>query len=537
MKVAAAPYAPREQLHPQLVATSPSNFWFRAITPNLATLAAITALFCTLFLFHGYRELFRDSDTGRHIQVGEEILSTGRVPFTDADSFSKPGAPFFDWEWLADVAMAGVNRVAGLSGIALFYALAFAACMWLWVRLTWQAGGTVLLAAPLLVPMLTGIDIHLLARPHILSWFLLLVAVIFFSELKSPLGWKQALQIFFLSLVWTNLHASFFLLIVVGGIYTASAYLERLIWRESSALPPRVAAQATLIAAAATLLNPYGWRLYQHLVAFLQDRTLFDTISEYRSLDFHLPGSGFVIAALAFTAAGATLAVTQRKLAPAFLCFLFFTQAVRSVRMIPLLALVCLPLAAGALTQALRSAADLQPRVRRLRDHLLTFGDQVRQLDRTTGGWLIALCAVFVAAFFLRLPSVAAATGFPKDVFPVAAAQAVAQLPAAARIFSSDSYGSYLIYRFAGKRKVFFDGRGDFYGPDFFEQYSHIQNLDPGWPRIWSRWHFSHALLPNNSPLIAALQKRQWHPLYRDSYQTLLAAPNRSSTHTQVIER
>jgi len=40
---------------------------------------------------------------------------------------------------------------------------------------------------------------------------------------------------------------------------------------------------------------------------------------------------------------------------------------------------------------------------------------------------------------------------------------AVEQLPPDARILAPDKFGGYLIYRFAKKRKVFFDGRSDFY--------------------------------------------------------------------------
>ena len=47
----------------------------------------------------------------------------------------------------------------------------------------------------------------------------------------------------------------------------------------------------------------------------------------------------------------------------------------------------------------------------------------------------------------------------------------VASLPVSARILAPDTFGGYLIYRFNGERKVFFDGRSDFYGTDFIERY------------------------------------------------------------------
>src|SRR5260370_8907128 len=60
-----------------------------------------------------------DSDTGWHIRAGEWILKTGRVPATDLFSFTKADQPWFAWEWLSDVLMAGIHRDFGLAGIVL----------------------------------------------------------------------------------------------------------------------------------------------------------------------------------------------------------------------------------------------------------------------------------------------------------------------------------------------------------------------------------------------------------------------------------
>ena len=54
--------------------------------------------------------------------------------------------------------------------------------------------------------------------------------------------------------------------------------------------------------------------------------------------------------------------------------------------------------------------------------------------------------------------------GFPRDQFPVEAAR---HLPPQARLLAPDKFGGYLIYASNGQRKVFFDGRSDFYGVEF----------------------------------------------------------------------
>src|SRR5207302_11079560 len=83
-------------------------------------------------------------------------------------------------------------------------------------------------------------------------------------------------------------------------------------------------------------------------------------------------------------------------------------------------------------------------------------------------------------------------------------------------------YGGYLIYRFNGQRKVYFDGRSDFYGAAFMKQYLVLITAQPGWQEIVKSYRFTHALLPNDSALKAALEQAGWTTLHKDNVATLL---------------
>jgi hypothetical protein len=113
-------------------------------------------------------------------------------------------------------------------------------------------------------------------------------------------------------------------------------------------------------------------------------------------------------------------------------------------------------------------------------------------------------------------------SGFPPDQFPVAASEKIAGLPADARLLAPDKFGGYLIYRFAGERKVFFDGRSDFYGAGFMKDYIRLVQVRPGWREIAARHRFTHALLPVDYSLVDALQAAGWRETYRDSTAVLL---------------
>ena len=85
--------------------------------------------------------------------------------------------------------------------------------------------------------------------------------------------------------------------------------------------------------------------------------------------------------------------------------------------------------------------------------------------------------------------------------------------------------GGYLIYRSAGARKVFFDGRSDFYGADFLQRYGRVVQVRPGWQQYFNSFRFSHALLPPDAPLRAALEQAGWRVVYTDKVAVLLIAP------------
>ena len=71
------------------------------------------------FLFgrmNGVKTLLGDCDTGWHIRTGEWILANHQAPMRDMFSFSKPGDPWFAWEWLSDIDLRPAERLGRPAG-------------------------------------------------------------------------------------------------------------------------------------------------------------------------------------------------------------------------------------------------------------------------------------------------------------------------------------------------------------------------------------------------------------------------------------
>ncbi len=491
--------------------------WF---APDLALTGGAFVVVYLVMLFGGPSRLFRDSDAGWHIRAGEQMIATHTLPTVDTYSFTKAGQPWIAWEWGADVLAGAVHKAAGLAGVSYLYVTAICICAWMWFRFTWIVGGNFVLACLFSLPFFSTLSLHWLARPHIFGW-LFTLGTVWFCEVQSPRArWAAYLGYAAVSAIWANIHGSFFLGPIFFVVYAAGAWLGKAVWGLESRVPARQYLGFALAGLLGSLANPYGWELHRHVVQYLFDSELLDRISEYQSFDFRAAGAGQITVALAIGCTGAFAALWDRRMDRFLLSALLLLQGVKSVRILPLVALILLPLANASITRAL-AEVRLAPWLRKRIDAIFAYGGRLRVMDSQLNGY--ALLPLWAVLLFFILKS--ANPGFPPDQLPVAAASRVAALPLNAKLFSSDKFGGYLIYRFAGERKVYFDGRSDFYGAPFLKTYARLMEARPGWRAEFAKQGFTYALLSPDSSIVAALKLAGWQETYKDKTAVLLKGP------------
>jgi hypothetical protein len=492
--------------------------------PSFADLAFLMPLVFLFGRMEGARSLLGDGDTGWHVRTGEWILDHGRVPDRDLFSFTRPGQPWYAWEWLWDAAFGWLHRHAGMAAVVWVNALLIALATALLYRLAHRKSGHPLLALVVTLASAAASSIHWLARPHL---FTLLFLVIFATLLEQArAGHPRALAwLPVLAGLWTNLHAGFFTGILLVTAYGAGELLEALLSCQPAARRAAAArAWPYLLSAAAclavSLINPYGWRLHAHILAYLADPFALGHIQEFQSANFRPPLARYFELLLALGAAAAFWSICRRRWTDALLVVGAGHLALVAARNVPIYAILAAPVIARALAEWLRlvCAAELPAWPAKA----------VRWLQETAPPWnalecvprwrVTSLAAAVLLGTALYWPCAAPAfqSSYDPRRYPANALTALSSHEGGA-IFTHDEWGDYLIYRLYPRVHVFVDGRSDFYGAPFEERYVDVMNVRWGWEEHLRRYGVDTILLPPDAPLCGALKESgRWRVVYDD---------------------
>ncbi|MCL6506757.1 MAG: hypothetical protein K6T59_07010, partial [Bryobacteraceae bacterium] len=87
------------------------------MSPSLSDCYFVALLAWLFAAGAGWEGLLADGDTGWHVRTGDHIVETGSIPRRDLFSYTRPGEPWFAWEWLSDLILAWFHRQWGLPGV------------------------------------------------------------------------------------------------------------------------------------------------------------------------------------------------------------------------------------------------------------------------------------------------------------------------------------------------------------------------------------------------------------------------------------
>jgi hypothetical protein len=207
------------------------------------------------------RGRFDDPDMWWHMKMGQIIWTTHTIPTHDIFSYTTGHYASVPQEWLGEVTIYLAYLIGGYGGLMLWLCLFAAALFVAEYVLCWVYGGNLKVAfvGALMVWLFSTIGLSI--RPQMIGYLLLVVELflIHLGRTRSP-RWFLGLPVLFA--LWINCHGSFFLGIIVAGIFLVSSFFHfqagALIAPRWDAGARRMLLVALVLSAGALFLNPDG---------------------------------------------------------------------------------------------------------------------------------------------------------------------------------------------------------------------------------------------------------------------------------------
>lgn len=228
-----------------------------------------------------------DEDLWWHVSTGDWILSHHAVPVKDLFSTYTMGTPWIAYTWLFDVLASQIYNTWGLHGVltfTTFCTLSFVAAVVLLLSrygrmvralalggLVFAASGTIVTPRPwLFTCVFFVIELHLLLQ----------------ARSSGKVAWLFPLPLLFA--LWANLHIQFVYGLGIIGLFAAEHLIANIFKWPSSGPKLRAGWFWALLAAStvATLVNPYGWRLYLVVAQYAMQTVPLQIVKEMQAMHF-----------------------------------------------------------------------------------------------------------------------------------------------------------------------------------------------------------------------------------------------------------
>ncbi len=485
------------------------------IVPRVKRLGWTTLLVIVFFFL--LLQIPDDPDLGINLGVGRFIIATKTVPRSDLFSFSLPDHPYVYHSWLGQLIITLVydsqNTIQhSLIMLSIAWTLIATTAMYLLYRLCRRSFWSLCL----LFLSATLVFSSLGVRPQMFTFLFLVL------ESHILLGWRQRKSAFYLLpliplfLLWANLHLGF--VIGIGSMWFF-IFVEqgRSMFSNTPRPQLRVFFSPFLVAIAATLatlLNPFGLKLYEQAYRISQNPYNLTANLEWAPLVSrgitHWLFAG--IALLFFV-----LLARQKKVDWTLYCLslILFWFTLRNTRTVVPFLVFFLPLVSHML-------ASLSPAWR-------VNWKSVRSNPSIVVAF-VALLAALLLRTFTNTFIVSQSTSNPRILanrmsYPYGAVVFMKTTPLPTRLLNFYNWGGYLVWQIPQMR-VFETGimdtfqRGDRL---FLDDYFSLVNAKPEWENLMEYYQIDSVLLPPELPLVQILKKESdWHIEYKDSTSILM---------------
>jgi hypothetical protein len=460
-----------------------------------------------------------DGDLPRHLLVGKLIRETQEIHTTDIFSFRTVGHPSIPHEWLSQVILSIFNDALGLGGVVFFTALTITV---VWAIVYYEAlkrSGSLFTTLLLTSLGLAASLIHVLPRPHLFSYLFTILWIIILEQIskgKTQRWWLLPL----LMLVWINLHGMFVLGIVIWIIYFMGSLFEnpsRNLFNDPKAKSMLLGGILSIFT---TFLSPSGFKIWEAIASLGGNEYITSRIPEYQSPNFHMAETWPFILLLLLGIMSFARSSQKISWAHAFLITSFAGVALYSSRMIPLFALVTVPILAGSIAEWLK--ADFP------NSRLWKVETNINTINQSSNGWVWMLGVIFTVAFLFKsntaIDPLNKGNTFDPKFFPVEAVTWLDMHPQKGFMFNEFDWGGYILLNTWPIYPIFMDGHTHIYGETLTREYEQVITMNEGWEEIFEKYQIEWAIIRTKQDrLITSLQNDLgWQIVYQDAAATIL---------------
>jgi hypothetical protein len=448
-----------------------------------------------------------DSDLGRHITLGNHILSSGSIADVDILSHTRTGQARPPYEWGSQLLIALTNQHLGLDGVILLFAVVIALSFTLVYLNSIKYSRLPIISFLLTILGTASASIHWLPRPHVFTFLFL---VIWVNEMEKAKASKISPLIIFpiIMLTWANMHGGFIFGLLAWLAYVAGAIWEKVTVFESDNSTLYRFLKIGLYSIPASFITPDGWGNWKGVLGNNSAYILRNT-QETSSPDFFSPPMWPFLLLLVLTII--LLSLTQNKIhaGQGFLVAGMAALGLYMSRNIPLFSIVCVPI----LSQAVQGIVVHFPAWSRVEENINVLQGRSRK-----GLWPAILLIILFGGMILGGSNKPASTNqFNPAVFPVSAVEWLEKNPRKGNMFNEFNWGGYLEMRL-WPELVFVDSQTDFYGEPLIREYQQVISADKNWEEVIQKYNIQWMLIGRQGPLNIELNSNTntWALLYAD---------------------
>jgi hypothetical protein len=448
-----------------------------------------------------------DLDLFWHLRTGEWILQHHAIPHADPFSWTMSGKPWQAYSWLFEVLAIKLFYRFGIIGLLGYIGAMLAAIMTALQHLIRRLQPSFGLSLLLMAAAFMGMGHLMTPRPWMFTILFFVFELDILMQARKTGKTRELLWLPLIFLLWGNLHIEFIDGLLVLGLAAAESILVPFLPKLRTKLRAFPVVAALAASALATLINPFGWKVYSVVFDYTSrlatHASALNTVTELQSNSFRDPGNYCVL----FLAMAATAALARQHRFLFFeTCLLVFAtiESFRSQRDVWLVVISSVAILAACIPDRMDAAARRPGAV-----PLVLAGP---------GAVLLVFLLLWSSNSDQRALDAELATALP-----VHAVEAIQAQGYSGPVYNDYNWGGYLMWSL--RMPVSIDGRASFYGDTVIDRSVATWNAEPDWASDPALASAGIVIGPVKAPLFQVLKTDPHFKLaYEDKMATVYVA-------------